>query len=142
MAKEKHFVKACSCTPRGGLSIVDLQMLNQIVRDAEASIAREKNARKMAQRALALGDICMASGCPARAISLKPTRALITLSQKWKASPWANASTKPGTSWVIAKWPPGQGTCARNTATCGSTGTTKRCREAYARVASSLEFSV
>ena len=70
MAKEKHFVKVCSCTPRGDLSIKDLQVLNQIVHDEEASIAREKNARKMAHRALALGDICMAAGCPVKAIRI------------------------------------------------------------------------
>ena len=76
MAKEKHFVKVCSCTSHGDIRIMDLRVLNQIVRDAEASIAREKNARKMAQRALALGDICMASGCPARAIRIWQTAAL------------------------------------------------------------------
>ncbi len=49
---------------------MDLQVLNQIVRDEEASIAREKNTRKMAHRALALGDICMAAGCPVKAIRI------------------------------------------------------------------------
>lgn len=76
MAREKHFVKVCSCTPSGGLRIVDLQVLNQIVRDEEASIAREKNARKMARRALALGDICMAAGCPVKAIRIWRAAAL------------------------------------------------------------------
>ena len=75
MAKGKHFVKVCSCTPRGDLRIKDLQVLNQIVRDEEASIAREKNARKLARRALALGDICMAAGCPIKAIRIWRTAA-------------------------------------------------------------------
>ncbi len=85
MAKEKHFVKVCSCTPRGGLSIKDLQVLNQIVHDEEASIAHEKNARRMAHRALALGDICMASGCPASAIRIWRTaaRKLLVMDYYW-----------------------------------------------------------
>ena len=70
MAKEKYFVKVCSCTLRGDLRIVDLQVLNQIVRDEEASIAHDKNARRRARRALALGDICMAAGCPIMAIRI------------------------------------------------------------------------
>ena len=70
MARQKHFVKVCSCTSHGGIRIMDLQVLNQIVRDEEASIAREKNARKMAHRALALGDICMTAGCPVKAIRI------------------------------------------------------------------------
>ncbi len=70
MARQKHFVKVCSCTPRGDLSIKSLQVLNQIVRDEEASIAQEMSARKMTHRALALGDICMAAGCPIRAIRI------------------------------------------------------------------------
>ena len=70
MAKEKHFIKVCSCTSGGDLRIVDLQVLNQIVRDEEASIAHDKNARRRARRALALGDICMAAGCPIMAIRI------------------------------------------------------------------------
>lgn len=85
MAKEKHFVKVCSCTPRGVLCIKDLQVLNQIVRDEETSIAREKNARKMARRALALGDICMAAGCPVRAIRIwqAAARRLLAMDYYW-----------------------------------------------------------
>ena len=85
MAKEKHFVKVCSCTRRGALRIMDLQVLNQIAHDEEASIAREKNARKMARRALALGDICMASGCPASAIRIWRTaaRKLLVMDYYW-----------------------------------------------------------
>ena len=84
MAKEKHFVMVCSCTPRGGLSIKDLQVLNQIVHDEEASIAWEKNARKMARRALALGDICMAAGCSVRAIRIWRAAALRLLAMDYK----------------------------------------------------------
>ena len=64
---------------------MDLQVLNQIVRDEEASIAHEKNARRMAQRALALGDICMASGCPASAIRIWRTaaRKLLVMDYYW-----------------------------------------------------------
>lgn len=85
MAKEKHFVKVCSCTSRGDLSIMDLQVLNQIVRDEEASIAQEKDARKMARRALALGDICMAAGCPIKAIRIWRTAAqkLLKMDYYW-----------------------------------------------------------
>ena len=85
MAREKHFVKVCSCTPRGGLSIKDLQVLNQIVRDEEASIAHEKNVRRMAQRALALGDICMAAGCPIKAIRIwrKAAQRLLAMDYYW-----------------------------------------------------------
>ena len=84
MAKGKHFVKVCSCTPRGGLRIDDLQVLNQIVRDEEASIARVKNARKMAQRALALGDICLAAGCHVRAIRIWRAAALRLLAMDYE----------------------------------------------------------
>ncbi len=85
MARQKHLVKVCSCTPRGDLRIVDLQVLNQIVRDEEASIAREKNARKLARRALALGDICMAAGCPIKAIRIWRTAAqrLLEMDYYW-----------------------------------------------------------
>ena len=85
MAKEKYFVKVCSCTPRGGIRIVDLQVLNQIVRDEEASIAHDKNARRRARRALALGDICMAAGCPIRAIKIWRAAAqrLLAMDYEW-----------------------------------------------------------
>ena len=75
MARQKHLVKVCSCTSRGDLCIMDLRVLNQIVRDEEASIGQEKNARKAARRALALGDICMAAGCPIKAIRIWRTAA-------------------------------------------------------------------
>ena len=85
MAKEKHFVKVCSCTSRGDLSIMDLRVLNQIARDEEASIAQEKDARRMARRALALGDICMAAGCPIKAIRIWRTAAqkLLKMDYYW-----------------------------------------------------------
>ena len=70
MARQKHFVKVCSCTSPGDIRITDLSVLNQIVLDEEASIAQDKDARRMARRALALGDICMAAGCPIRAIRI------------------------------------------------------------------------
>ena len=70
MARQKHFFKVCSSTSRGDLSIMDLQVLNQIVHDEEDSIGQEKNVRKAARRALALGDICMAAGCPIKAIRI------------------------------------------------------------------------
>ena len=64
---------------------MDLQVLNQIVRDEEVAIAREKNARMMAQRALALGDICMAAGCPIRAIRIwrAAARRLLAMDYYW-----------------------------------------------------------
>ncbi len=85
MAKEKHFAKVCSCTSRGDLSIMDLRVLNQIVRDEEASIAQEKDARRMARRALALGDICMSAGCPIKAIRIWRTAAqkLLKMDYYW-----------------------------------------------------------
>jgi hypothetical protein len=85
MAREKHFVKVCSCTSRGDLCIMDLRVLNQIVRDEEASIAREKNARSMARRALLLGDTCMAAGCPIKAIRIWRTAAqrLLVMDYHW-----------------------------------------------------------
>lgn len=85
MAREKHFVKVCSCTSRGDLSIMDLRVLNQIVRDEEASIAQDKDARRMARRALALGDICMAAGCPIKAIRIWRTAAqrLLEMDYYW-----------------------------------------------------------
>ena len=85
MAKEKHFVKVCSCTSRGDLSFMDLRVLNQIARDEEASIAQEKDARRMARRALALGDICMAAGCPIKAIMIWRTAAqkLLKMDYYW-----------------------------------------------------------
>ena len=85
MAKEKHFVKVCSCTSRGELRIMDLRVLDQIVRDEEASIAQEEVARKMAQRALALGDICIAAGCPIKAIRIWRSAAqrLLKMDYQW-----------------------------------------------------------
>ena len=85
MARQKHFVKVCSCTPCGDLSIMSLQVLNQIVRDEEASISRVKNARRMARRALALGDICMAAGCPIKAIRIwrKAAQRLLAMDYYW-----------------------------------------------------------
>ena len=85
MAKEKHFVKVCSCTSHGGIRIMDLQVLNQIVRDEQKSIAREKSARKMARRALVLGDICMAASCPVRAIRIWRAAALrlLVMDYEW-----------------------------------------------------------
>lgn len=64
---------------------MDLQVLNQIVRDEEASISREKNARKMARRAQALGDICMAAGCPIKAIRIwrKGAQRLLMMDYNW-----------------------------------------------------------
>ena len=49
---------------------MDVQVLNQLVREQEAAIERETNTRKMAQRALELGDVCLAAGCPMRAIQV------------------------------------------------------------------------
>lgn len=85
MARQKHLVKVCSCTPRGDLSIKSLQVLNQIVRAEEASIAHDKNARRMARRALALGDICMAAGCPIKAIRIWRAAAqrLLAMDYEW-----------------------------------------------------------
>lgn len=85
MAKEKHFVKVCTCTSSGDLSIMDLRVLSQIARDEEASIAQEKDARRMARRALALGDICMAAGCPIKAIRIWRTAAqkLLEMDYYW-----------------------------------------------------------
>ena len=85
MAKEKHFVKVCSCTSHGDIRIMDLRVLNQIVRDEEVSIEQDKDARRMARRALALGDICMASGCPASAIRIWRTaaRKLLVMDYYW-----------------------------------------------------------
>ena len=85
MARQKHFVKVCSCTHHGDLRIMDLRVLNQIVRDEEASISWEKNARKMALRALALGDICMAAACPIKAIRIWRTTAhrLLEMDYYW-----------------------------------------------------------
>jgi len=85
MAKEKHFVKVCSCTSHGGIRIMDLRVLNQIVSDEEASIAQDKDARRMARRALALGDICMAAGCPIRAIRIWRAAAqrLLAMDYQW-----------------------------------------------------------
>lgn len=70
MARKKNFVRVCSCTPRGDIRTLDVQVLNQLVREQEAAIAQEPNTRKMAQRALQLGDACMAAGCPMKAIQV------------------------------------------------------------------------
>ena len=85
MAKEKHFVKVCSCTSHGDIRIMDLRVLNQIVRDEEVSIEQDKDAHRMARRALALGDICMAAGCPIRAISIWRAAAqrLLAMDYQW-----------------------------------------------------------
>ncbi len=90
MARQKHFVKVCSSTSRGDLSIMDLQVLNQIGHDEEDSIGQEKNVRKAARRALALGDICMAAGCPIKAIRIWRAMAQRLLDEDyfWVDAPW------------------------------------------------------
>ena len=90
MARQKHFVKVCSSTSRGDLSIMDLQVLNQIVHDEKASIGQEKNVRKAARRALALGDICIAAGCPIKAIRIWRAMAQRLLDEDyfWVDAPW------------------------------------------------------
>ena len=90
MARQKHFVKVCSSTSRGDLSIMDLQVLNQIVHDEEDSIGQEKNVRKAARKALALGDICMAAGCPIKAIRIWRAMAQRLLDEDyfWVDAPW------------------------------------------------------
>jgi hypothetical protein len=64
---------------------MDLRVLNRIVRDEETSIAREKNARSMARRALQLGDTCMAAGCPIKAIRIwrKAAQRLLAMDYYW-----------------------------------------------------------
>ena len=90
MARQMHFVKVCNCTSCGDLRIIDLQVLNQIVRDEEASIGQEKNARKAARRAIALGDICMTAGFPIKAIRIWRAMAqrLLAIDQHWVDVPF------------------------------------------------------
>lgn len=76
MARQKCYVRVCRCTPKGDIRTMDVRVLNQLVEDQEAAIAREPNTRKMAQRALELGDVCMAAGCPMKAIQVWRTAAL------------------------------------------------------------------
>lgn len=70
MAKKRRFVKVCSCTPKGDIRTMDTRVLNLLVEEQQKLIANEPNTRKMAQRALELGDVCMAAGCPMRAIQV------------------------------------------------------------------------
>ena len=74
--RQKQFVRVCSCTPQGDVRTMDVKVLNQLVREQKDRIAREQNPRKMAQRAIELGDVCMAAGCPMRAIQVWRAAAL------------------------------------------------------------------
>ena len=89
MKRQKHFVKVCSCTPRGDIRTMDVKVLNQLVCEQEAAIARETNTRKMAQRALELGDACMDSGCPMKALQVWRAAALrlIAMDYYWVYEP-------------------------------------------------------
>jgi hypothetical protein len=49
---------------------MDTRVLNLLVEEQQKAIANEPNTRKMAQRALELGDVCMAAGCPMMAIEV------------------------------------------------------------------------
>lgn len=70
MARKKNFVRVCSSTPKGDVRTTDTQVLKQLISEQQAAIAREPNTRKMAQRALELGDLCLSSGCPMKAIQV------------------------------------------------------------------------
>ena len=94
MAKNKRFVKVCSCTPKGDIVALDVQVLNHLVKEQEAAIdhafrhwdahghasllglhgteadASTCNVRKTAQRAVELGDMWMAAGCTMKAIQV------------------------------------------------------------------------
>lgn len=87
--KKKHFVKVCSCTPRGDIRAMNPQVLDQLVEGQEEAICRETNTRKMAQRALELGDACMAAGCPMRAIQVWRSAAqrLVAMDYYWVYEP-------------------------------------------------------
>ena len=89
MTKRTKFVKVCSCTPKGDIRTMDVQVLNQLVDEQEAAIARETNPRKMAQRALELGDACMAAGCPMRAIQVwrAAAKRLEAMDYRWVYEP-------------------------------------------------------
>ena len=79
----------CSSTPRGDIRTMDVRVLNLLVEEQESAIARETNTRKMAQRALELGDACMAAGCPMRAIQVWRAAAqrLIAMDYCWVYEP-------------------------------------------------------
>lgn len=89
MAKQKRFVKVCSCTPKGSIQTMDSRVLNLLVEEYEATIGRESNPRKMAQRALELGDACVAAGCPMKAIKVwrEAARRLEAMDYRWVAEP-------------------------------------------------------
>ena len=89
MARMKKFVRVCTCTPQGDIRTMDVQVLNQLVRDTEIDIAHEPNTRKMAQKALLLGDVCMAAGCPMRAIEVwrDAAKRLEAMDYRWVYKP-------------------------------------------------------
>lgn len=68
---------------------MDTQVLNQLVREQEAVIERERNPRKMARRAMELGDACMAAGCPMMAIQVwrNAARRLMERDERWIYEP-------------------------------------------------------
>ncbi len=109
MARNKCFVKVCSCTPKGDILTLDVQVLNHLVEEQEAAIESEFrnwnahghasllglygreadastcNVRKTVQRAVELGDMCMAAGCPMKAIQVwrKAARQLEAIDSFW-----------------------------------------------------------
>lgn len=89
MAKKKRFVKVCSCTPKGDIRTMDTRVLNLLVEEQQKAIAKEPNTRKMAQRALELGDVCMAAGCPMMAIEVWKSAAkrLEAMDYYWVSEP-------------------------------------------------------
>ena len=89
MTKKKSFVRVCSCTPKGDIQTMDARVLNQLVREQEAAIERERNPRKMARRAMELGDACLAAGCPMMAIQVWRNAAwrLMGRDERWVYEP-------------------------------------------------------
>ena len=68
---------------------MDARVLNRLVEEQEGVIARERNPRKMAQRALELGDACLAAGCPMKAVQVWRDAAcrLEMMDYRWVSEP-------------------------------------------------------
>ena len=67
---QKIYRLCCTCTPQQGIVRMDARTLNQVEKEGKEFINQAHGTRKMAHRALQLGDICQKAGYPYRAIDI------------------------------------------------------------------------
>ena len=86
---QKIYRLCCTCTPQQGIVRMDARTLNQVEKEGKEFIDQAHGTRKMAHRALQLGDICQKAGYPYRAIDIWGTTIgeIIYRDYKWVPVP-------------------------------------------------------